>query len=261
VASLSPYLGGYNDVWIGRSDATGMMADPLFTGLTKPEIEPKQFIRLEHLEATKGKARLRIAMRRGGRWIAARPVELSLAELARDGDGDGLTDVIERRLRLCVTHPDCDGDGLRDSEDVNPLASSKLEPTRDQLLFREAFFAYFAFLARRGIVVVDPGEGPSFEVYGRRDPVLALRRPEIERLRKEVGLHAVDFVSFGGPYPEGGGSGDALAAVVLSSRGRTAKLGLDIIRAGNNAVAYNVTLKKIGKSWVVTEMDRVWSTD
>ena len=108
-------------------------------------------------------------------------------------------------------------------------------------------------------MIVDPGKGPSFEVYGRRDPVLALRRPAIKALQQEAGLHGVDVVSFGGPYPEGGGSGDALPDVAYSNKGRTAKLGMDLVRAGNNAVAYNVSLDLFGKNWVVTEMTRVWS--
>ena len=33
--------------------------------------------------------------------------------------------------------------------------------------------------------MVDPGEGPSFEVYGRQDPVLSLRRKTIERFMEE----------------------------------------------------------------------------
>ena len=38
----------------------------------------------------------------------------------------------------------CDGDGVKDAEDINPLASKKQKPTREQKLFREAFFTYFA---------------------------------------------------------------------------------------------------------------------
>lgn len=259
-AALSPYLGGYNDVWVGRSDLAGRMQDPYFTGLTKAEIWPNRRIRIKQFEVDEqGKATLRIELPRGKGYIAARPVELSLPKLAEDTDGDRLPDVVEQRMRLCTTHGDCDGDGVSDLEDLNPLASSKQKLTRDQQLFREAFFSVYAFLDRRGIVVVDPGKGPSFELYGRRDPILSLRRSTIERLRKEIGLHGADFVSFGGPYPEGSGSGDALPEVVIDAKGTSAKLGIDIVRAGNNAVAYNVSLRRFGKNWVVTKLTRVWS--
>ena len=46
---------------------------------------------------------------------------LSLKELARDTDGDGLTDVMERKLFTHPHRPDTDRDGIRDGEDNNPL--------------------------------------------------------------------------------------------------------------------------------------------
>ena len=261
-ASLSSYLGGYNDVWIGQSDLSGMIQKPIFTGLTKAELAPNRRIRIKKLQLSKdGKATLRIELKHKKKWIAARPVTISLSDLNQDRDGDRLPDHVERRMHLCVGNSDTDGDGLKDSEDLNPLASGKLKPTREQLLYREAFFTYFSFLTRRGIVVVDPGDGPSYELYGRKDPILSLRRRTVERLRKEIGLHAVDYVSFGGPYPEGGGSGDALPEVVWNKRKNVATIGMDILRSGENAVAYNVTLKKVGRDWVVSKFDRVWTTN
>jgi hypothetical protein len=149
----------------------------------------------------------------------------------------------------------------KDSEDGNPLASGKAALAPEQRLFREAFFTFYAFLKRRGIVAVDAGEGPTFELYGRQDPVISLRRTTIEKFRREVGLHAVDYVSFGGPYPEGGGSGDALREVVWNKKKTEATLGLDVSCSGENATAYNVTLKKLGKNWVVTRFFRVWTTN
>lgn len=261
-AALSPYLGGYNDLWVGKSDLSGVITAPFFTGITQPETTAGRRVRLKKLAVDeKGGFELGYEVRgEGGGWSAARPVKLSLEALTRDTDGDKLPDVIERRLHTCVGNPDCDGDGLKDSEDLNPLASGKATLTADQRLFREAFFTFYAFLKRRGIVVLDPGEGPSFEVYGWHDPVLSLRRPTIEKLRKEVGLHAIDYVSFGGPYPEGGGSGDALAQVVWNKKKTEATIGMDVFRSGENAVAYNISLRKSGKNWVVTRFFRVWST-
>ena len=83
----------------------------------------------------------------------------------------------------------------------------------------------------------------------------------MERLRKDVGLHAIDLVTFGGPYPEGGGSGDAMTEVVWNKRRTMATVGMDILRSGENAVAYNVMLKKVGKSWVVVKLKRAWTTN
>jgi hypothetical protein len=264
-AALSPYLGGFNDVWVGPSELSGYITKPRFTGLTVPEINPRRRIRIHKLTLSPKRAITigieQPSQRKKGKWIKAKPITLSWEDLGADTDGDKLPDIIERRLHLCVTHRDCDGDGLSDSEDLNPLASGKLKLTTEHRLFREAFFAYFAFLARRGIVVVDPGKGPSFELLGRRDPILSLRRPTIERFRKRVGLHAVDYVSFGGPYPEGSGSGDALPKVVWNRKKNVATIGMDIFRSGENAVGYNVTLKKVGKNWAVTRLHRAWTTN
>jgi len=261
-AALSPYLGGYNDVWLGRSDLSGVITAPLFTGVTKPEMVPGRRIRLKQLAVSeKGEVNLVVETKEGDRWAAARPMRFTLQALGEDSDGDRLPDLVEKRLRLCTSNPDCDGDGLKDSEDLNPLASGKLEPSGEQRLFREAFFTFYAFLKRRGIVVVDPGDGPSFELYGRQDPVLSLRRTTIEKLRREAGLHAIDYVSFGGPYPEGAGSGDALPKVVWNAKKTEATVGMDIFRSGENAAAFNVTLKKSGKSWVVSRFFRVWTTN
>ncbi len=263
-ASLSPYLGGYNDIWIGRSDLAGKIqpGQAFFTGLTKAELLPNKRIRIKSLVIDKNlKATFKIELRQKKKWVSARPVTIELKKLPADRDGDRLPDHVERRLHLALGNADSDGDGLKDAEDLNPLASGKIKLTTDQKLFREAFFTYFSFLQRRGIVVVDPGDGPSFELYGRKDPILSLRRRTVERLRKEIGLHAVDYVTFGGPYPEGGGSGDALPEVVWNKRKNQATIGMDILRSGENAVAYNITLKKVGRNWVVSKFNRVWTTN
>jgi outer membrane protein assembly factor BamB len=47
---------------------------------------------------------------------------LSLKDLRRDSDGDGLTDTTERMLLTDPNNADADGDGLSDSEDPTPLA-------------------------------------------------------------------------------------------------------------------------------------------
>ncbi len=262
-AALSPYLGSYNDVWIGPSDLSGKIKTPVFTGMTRAEIKPNKHLRFKGFSMTPDrKATLTMEMEvSDGKWAAAKPVMFELKALMADRDRDRLPDIVERRLHLCVINEDCDGDGVLDSEDLNPLASNKLKLTAEQKLFREAFFTYFSFLKRRGLVVVDPGDGPSFELYGRQDPILSLRRRTVERFRRDVGLHATDFVTFGGPYPEGGGSGDALPDVAWNKRKTMATVGMDILRSSENAVAYNVTLKKVGKSWVVTRLHRVWTTN
>lgn len=262
-AILSPYLGGYNDVWVGKSSTDGAIEHPLFTGLTRPESKPNKRIKLETLKFIDAKnTEITFAVAEDNKnWRSEAPVKFSPESLSVDRDKDGLPDIVETRLRLAINNPDSDGDGIKDSEDLNPLASAKQKLTVEQKIFREAFFAYYAFLKRRGLVVVDPGEGSTFEVTGRRDPVLSLRRATSEKLRKEIGLHAVDYVSFGGPYPTDIVGGEAQRNPVWNKTKTEAQIGMDISRSGDNAVAYNVTLKKVGNNWVVTRFSRAWTTN
>lgn len=45
---------------------------------------------------------------------------IDLETLAKDSDGDGLTDIMETRLRTDLNNPDTDGDGITDNLDMNP---------------------------------------------------------------------------------------------------------------------------------------------
>lgn len=50
-------------------------------------------------------------------------IERGLAEIERDSDGDGLTDLLERRLLLDPADADGDGDGMADGSDPMPLTA------------------------------------------------------------------------------------------------------------------------------------------
>ncbi|MHB8873916.1 MAG: hypothetical protein ACYC8T_09555 [Myxococcaceae bacterium] len=52
--------------------------------------------------------------------LQGRPLEAPLSELSRDGDGDGLTDLLEMRLLLDSRNADMDGDGTQDGADSAP---------------------------------------------------------------------------------------------------------------------------------------------
>jgi hypothetical protein len=56
-------------------------------------------------------------------------VELPLDELERDSDGDGLTDLLEDKLRTDPHSPDTDGDGMPDDVDTMPQASATAPPS------------------------------------------------------------------------------------------------------------------------------------
>jgi hypothetical protein len=55
-------------------------------------------------------------------------LDIPLAELERDSDGDGLTDLAEQRLLTDPRHADTDRDGLADGEDPTPTVATTDPP-------------------------------------------------------------------------------------------------------------------------------------
>jgi hypothetical protein len=58
-------------------------------------------------------------------------LEFDLAALAADRDGDGLTDIEERRIGLDFSNADTDGDGIPDGRDPLPLVRYRPPSTRE----------------------------------------------------------------------------------------------------------------------------------
>ena len=254
VASLSPYLGGYNDAWIWRSPDANTRGRPLFTGATFGQRGPGNFVTLERMDLASSGPTLRISSPGDENPFQVR---LTWVELEADIDKDGLTDRVEKRLGTDASRPDTDGDGVQDGEDGNPLAPARAELSDRQRIVREVFFTYFAFFRRRGIVVVDRGVDDPIEYPGRRDPVLTLRREAIRKLQSEVGLHAIDYVGFGGPFATAARR-DESAASDVEIKGSEARVGFDVFRGGESGVGYNVALRKVGADWIVTAFDEAW---
>lgn len=255
VVSLAPYLGGYNDVWIWRSPDGKTRGRPLFTGLTWGQRAPAKFLAFERMDMSSSGASLTLLAPEESR---PRNVALLWSDLEADGDHDGLTDRVERRLGTDEARKDTDGDGVADGEDTNPLAPARVDLTDKQKILREVFFTYFAFFRQRGLVVVDRGIDDPLEYPGRRDPVLTLRREAIRKLQSEVGLHAIDYVGFGGPFKAAARREDTDAASEVEIDGNDARVGFDVFRGGESGVGYSVTLRKVAGSWIVTAFDEAW---
>jgi len=137
--------GGY---WLSVSDDGGKhFAPPLYTGLRMytPYVVRAQS-RLPMLDGDR--LQLEVAVRRlDDQHIMLPPVtlpfleqrddvyvEVTLAELARDSDGDGLTDLAEWGMLLDPELADTDGDGLNDGEDPLPhIAAADRRPGSDAM--------------------------------------------------------------------------------------------------------------------------------
>jgi hypothetical protein len=116
-----------------------------------------------------------------------RALRVALGAWRLDADGDGLTDLLERRLRLDPTRADTDGDGLRDGEDPAPDARPRsLAQREDDALLLAAFASLWACLevddtfgASRALYVVGGGE---LEWRGRPGVTLSAAPADVELL-------------------------------------------------------------------------------
>jgi len=72
-------------------------------------------------------------------------IELSLDDIERDSDGDGLTDLLENQLLTNAHDPDTDHDGLRDDVDPFPQVSVKTSPVADVEVLRMALHEVFGY--------------------------------------------------------------------------------------------------------------------
>src|SRR5262249_20262867 len=100
----SGILGSRGDLWIVRHDGRHW-TPPLFTGVTYAKgffypHDPPRFYGLTEHEML------------GGGWFQK---FVGNRDLARDGDGDGWTDLVEQRLGTDPLKADSDGDGIPDS--------------------------------------------------------------------------------------------------------------------------------------------------
>lgn len=112
----------------------------------------------------------------GGRLVLSvgeRRHVLDPVEIARDGDGDGWTDIEEARLGLRADLIDSDGDGIPDGRDVCPLLPEASETaTGDERdILRSALHGVFAVGGSRFLLLVDD-PSPRVHMDGYGGPVL-----------------------------------------------------------------------------------------
>jgi hypothetical protein len=117
-------------------------------------------------------------------------LEFDLATLAADRDGDGLTDIEERRLGLDFTNPDTDGDGAADGRDPLPLVPYRAVGARDDELARTIVSEVFR--VRLAPIVVKVGGAPTIEemMVGDRSGAAAAKRTRTRFLVGEPSMFA-----------------------------------------------------------------------
>ena len=228
----SDILGSRYDLWIVRREA-GRWGAPRFTGVTRQQLGKADWFR---------------------RFVGD-------PELSRDSDGDGLTDLEEKRLGTDPKKPDTDGDGLKDSVDKNPLAAPRRLSEAEQVL-AAAFEARFRFEGGRGVPAlvqlpkgIKPLELTGWDwliisrVHGASPP---LAKVPPARIRQGVGMIRFwlpDYDFDGREMRDRG----ADAFLLWSKDGREVKLQLSTTYGGVDGTGYDMRLRKIGQDWVVVE--------
>ncbi len=123
----------------------------------------------------------------------------TLAEIERDSDSDGLPDIAEYRLMTSTTNPDTDGDGKKDGEDLNPLASGNIHLSEQQKIWAAGFKQHLPEmpeLPTEGVMLaVFDEEAEFFEIPGRSDPVVSVTEEHRATFVKHFG-YAVPTVFF-----------------------------------------------------------------
>lgn len=88
-------------------------------------------------------------------------LDIDLGVLAADRDGDGLTDIEERRLGLDFTVADSDGDGVPDASDPLPLVRYRASASPRDRLARAIVSAIIGFAPVP--IVIPAGDAPTIE--------------------------------------------------------------------------------------------------
>lgn len=104
--------------------------------------------------------------------IGPRSVEIDLATVLHDSDGDGLTDAEEARLGLNPRRADSDGDTIRDSDDTAPDFPPDDPASEEVVLLQKAFFAAFGISESRYTMFVDRDRSTPIQPWGFRGQLI-----------------------------------------------------------------------------------------
>jgi len=164
--------------------------------------------------------------------------EISIAEVLKDTDGDGWTDIEEARLGLSKDNPDTDGDGVLDGKDICPNYAPTKDEAQDEeaIIIQKAVFATFGLSGSRYLLLVT--EARKVQAWGYGGPILYIEDMDVWRKdRPDDGI----FVSW-----------------EVSKEGNSATVGIIDYEGPLAAGDQWVTLKKIGGKWIVVGRERGW---
>jgi hypothetical protein len=100
------------------------------------------------------------------------PQRLVVAEITKDADGDGWTDLEEAQLGLDPAEKDSDGDGIADDRDSTPLFDARTgQPSEEDRILQRAIFANFGMTGASHALFADV-KARRLQLYGIPGPII-----------------------------------------------------------------------------------------
>jgi hypothetical protein len=240
---------GAHDIYLTYSKDGKTWSRPLFSGLSL-----SQESALESSIVTVSGGKIGITYDKAvdfGRSSQREKVSFTLGDLERDTDRDGLTDIEEVRLRTDPARADTDGDGVKDSQDMSPLAARK-ELTEKQKIRQAAFRRMIQMKEAADntrvfaplVIIVQTPASEKQEFQGHDFFVLNLTEEEVNDFKSQFG-DGVCVISFANESRYGDYAEVEVQCVWLPLAGR----------------GWKVTLKKNPsepEGWEVTNITLEW---
>jgi len=238
-------LGGASDLWLAEVGPTGDISALSFLGecLGRGSLDPSMAPRID------GDT---LELRHAGK--AAHALQVHLPDLGKDGDRDGLPDVVERRMKTDPSLPDTDNDGLLDAVDPAPNAKIPRPLNEAQEIFLAAAEQFFYFTPdeiQDGLLAVALMD-EALEWRGRRGPTITLGRKE--RPQAPDCLWDESFLTFSIRLKE------TKHPAVLSTPLRPDErlVVIDLNYGGLWGRGYSGRMRKIHGRWYIVELTMAW---
>jgi hypothetical protein len=129
--------------------------------------------------------------------VLDKPISLSLAELRKDSDHDGLPDLVEKRLGLDPHNADTDGDGIKDGQDANPMVGPESAKTSRGKMLQMVFEALYGKDTAPDPILVVLDRADWQEFYGARARVICITHQDLMANASQFG--SLRILEFGGP--------------------------------------------------------------
>ncbi len=230
----SAVLGNQSDLFVAQK-LNGKWQRPLFTGVWT--------MRTWDHEPPKDYRGVPIKKLVNSEWIRVLPDD---AELRKDSDGDGLTDIVERRLGTDPHKRDTDGDGVPDL--IDPCPNGPVRPLGDDEKIVAACIEARFFQEDWPTALISATGVKPFKVYGYRGGVAIWNEGDRQKELASVYSGGVNLVSV---YNE---KENAKSCIEYSPDHKSAHTMIRRYSGGLDGEGWNVDLIKIGDEWYVVKL-------